>query len=98
MRNPIKNIKFKEILKFRRNCHQMFDKIKCEYFYTVLDSLKKDQGIDFEHLILREHIFTFEELQNFDFLLSKLKILHSKLNSHFHLHVKGEKCKDVTGC
>ena len=42
MRNPIKNIKFKEILKFRRKCHQMFDKIKCEYFYTVLDSLKEE--------------------------------------------------------
>lgn len=82
-------------MKQRKACHQIFEKIKCEQFYTILDQINDKYGFEFNHLILREHIFTFDELKNFDTLMSKLKILHNEIESHFHHHKKGDKCKNI---
>jgi hypothetical protein len=75
VRNPMKNLKFKQIMIQRKNVHKIFDKIKCDKFMGILDEINEKYGQSFDHLVMREHVFHFSEIYNFELLEKKIRIL-----------------------
>lgn len=71
----------------RRACHLLFDLIKCpmwQMFFRREDFNEYDKN-----LILKDPYFTFEQLENLDFLEQKLNLIHDVLKRHIE-----DECKD----